>query len=124
MECPHSISKINQNPAKNFIPQGPVPTDSKPKINLKLGEPEFPFHQGHPASHNKYVKTGGATSPLPAAPSRNRTKRQKSIHSQKQHNTAIKFLLFLGSPLKILISLLQRTLLFPCKSSILTNYNL
>jgi hypothetical protein len=24
MECPHSISKINLNPAKNFIPQGPV----------------------------------------------------------------------------------------------------
>ena len=39
---------------------------------------------------------GGTTSPLPATPSRNRTKRQKSIHSQKQHNTAIKFLLFLG----------------------------
>ena len=28
VKSPHSISKINLNPAKNFIPQGPVSTDS------------------------------------------------------------------------------------------------
>ena len=44
---------------------------------------------------------GGATSPLPATPTRNRTKHPKSIHPQKQHNTVIKFLLFLGSLPKI-----------------------
>ena len=64
------------------------------QISTLLGVPPLKFLLNF---HKKHVQPGGATSPLPATPTRNRTKHPKSSYPQKQRDAAIKFPLFLGS---------------------------
>ena len=67
-----------------------------------FGKLQYPKGQPILSKAQFHIKLGGAASPLPAnLPSTNPNpkphKTPKSSYPQKQHNTAIKFPLFLGS---------------------------